>query len=562
MVGWSEQWTAPANTAEMTFNGLAAGSYQFEVRVRDAQGRVSPARTLAFTVLPPWWQTPWAWIGYAVLLLIAIYGVFRWRLAALERRRRALEQLVHQRTAELAAARDQAEAASRAKSTFLAHMSHELRTPLNGIIGYSQVLLKDTAVAGRQRERVQIVHGSGQHLLRMINEVLDFSKIEAGKVERRDAPFAPEQLLRELAVAHEAAAQARGLEFAVETPAPLPAAVQGDAQKLRQILDNLLSNAVKFTRSGRVALRVAPEGANRWRFTVTDSGVGLTPDDRARLFQPFEQARSGRPAEPGTGLGLAITQRLVRLLGGELTVESEPGHGSTFGFALDLPPVALSAAPSAAAALRGYNGPRRRVLVVDDTPINRTLLRDLLEPLGLEVREFASAEEVLAAGPDELRADLAFLDLKMPGIDGLELARRLRARTDTRALPLVLTSASVLTFDPAAAAAAGCHEFLPKPFSEAQLHDILARVLPVEWQREAPPRADSPTHPMEAAVPAALAAELLTIADSGDIAALRAAIVAARRDHPDDVTLRQVESAVASYQLELVRRLLRPAASG
>ncbi|WP_415909665.1 ATP-binding protein [Oleiharenicola sp. Vm1] len=563
LLGFSDRWSELTAEPRVRFTNLEGGPFTLEARAVDATGTVSEVARLVFTVAPPWHRSPLAYALYAVALLAAIAAFVRGRLAAARREQARLERIVQQRTGELAAARDEAEAASRAKSTFLAHMSHELRTPLNGIIGYAQVLLKDDAVAGRQRERVNIVHASGLHLLRMINEVLDFSKIEAGKIERNDAPFHLGQLLRELAVAHEAAAQARGLAFALATPDDLPSHVTGDAQKLRQILDNLLSNAVKFTAQGRVTLQVERADAaldsrtDRWRFTVSDTGVGLDAEDRARLFQPFEQARRDRPAEPGTGLGLAITQRLVQLLGGELQLESAPGRGSRFTFALPLPAALPPEVPAPSARpVTGYAGPRRRILVVDDNAVNRALLADLLTPLGFAVAEFASAEAMLAAGPGELRADLAFLDVKLTGMDGLELARRLRTRGDSRALPLVFTSASVLTFDRTAAAAIGCPDFLPKPFAETQLQELLTRLLRLEWHYGPAPAAAGG----DLAPPArATLEQLLALADSGDIAALRAAVAAARRRHAADETLSQVETAAASYQLERVRQLLRSA---
>ncbi len=585
LVGWNAQWSTASAQLATTYNGLSAGDFVFEVRERDAQGRTGPTTAVPFTILPPWWQTPWAWAGYAAGLVGAVALFLRWRLAAARREQARLESLVRERTAELATARDQAQAASQAKSTFLAHMSHELRTPLNGIIGYAQVLLKDTAVAGRQRERVNIVHASGQHLLRMINEVLDFSKIEAGKIERNDETFAFEPLLRELTVAHEAAALGRGLAFVLVAPADLPSHVVGDAQKLRQVLDNLLSNAVKFTARGRITLSVerdvarcragspdpaasaAPSSSagsgdpalhgTRWRFTVADTGVGISAEDRARLFQPFEQARSNRPAEPGTGLGLAITQRLVHLLGGDLQLDSAPGEGSRFSFTLTLPAAAIAASHGRQSRpLVGYAGPRRRILIVDDHPVNRSLLVDLLAPLGFDCAEFSSGEEVLASDSSVLAADLAFVDVKMPGIDGLELTRRLRARADTAKLAIVFTSASVLTFDRAAAAAIGAPHFLPKPFAAEQLTDVLVRVLPVEWRYAEPASTATASN---APLPAELRVQLRALAESGDIAALREAVAAARRTHPENLTLSQIETAAASYQLERVRQLLTPA---
>ena len=553
LVGYSEHWSEPAAATSASYTNLEGGFFTFEVRAIDATGAVSETARLGFSVTPPWPRSPAAYAGYAWLGLLAIAAFIRWRLAAARREQQRLEQLVVARTAELAVARDDAQAANRAKSTFLAHMSHELRTPLNGVIGYAQVLLGDRGLSGPQRERVQIVHASGTHLLRLINEVLDFSKIEAGRIERHDTPFHPGQLMRELGSLHGAAAAAKGLGFSATGTEALPEFVRGDPQKLRQVLDNLLSNAVKFTRTGRVELAIATAGPEAWTFAVRDTGIGLSAAELAGLFQPFAQA-AGRPAgESGTGLGLVITRRLVQLLGGELAVESTPGAGSRFAFTLTLPPTEAphgSSRPPFAAG--GYEGPARRVLIVDDHAVNRALLAELLTPLGLVCTSHASAEEALAALEAAPSPNIAFLDVKLPGMDGLELTRRLRARPATATLPIVLTSASVLTFDADAAAQAGSDAFLPKPFATGQLVELLTRLLGLTWRAAEP----------ESAGAASLAAEhlpaLRAAAEAGDIMALRAALRAARERQPSASSfIDQLEKLAAGYQLERIRQLLR-----
>ncbi|MEY2879595.1 MAG: hypothetical protein RLZZ15_1975 [Verrucomicrobiota bacterium] len=620
LVGYSARWSEPAATPDVAFTNLSGGPFTLEVRAHNAEGRVSEIAALRFTVAPPWHRAPLAYALYALALGAGIFGYVRWRLGRGERERARLEALVAERTRDLATARDAAEGASRAKSAFLAAMSHELRTPLNGVIGYAQLLQTDARLAPDQRERLRIVHQSGEHLLHMINDVLDLAKIEAGKIELRPAPFALAEMIHDVAAAHQSAAAGKRLAFGLKLAADLPAWVEGDAQKLRQVLDNVLGNAVKFTARGGVVLRVAvsesrvasatvearaqgaelrakspelrartdgeqdqsaPESTSALRgsgsqlsalsyqlltFSVSDTGPGIAPADRARLFRPFEQAGVTRPAAPGTGLGLAISRALVERMGGTLAVESEPGAGSVFSFSVALP---ARAAPMLAAArpdVTGYEGARRRVLIVDDHAVNRSLLTDLLGPLGFACGEAVSGEAALAtlASGDEPWPDLAIVDLRMEGIDGLELTRRLRALPRGGELRVLLTSASVLSFDFSAARAAGCDEFLPKPFRTADLVEKIGALLALRWHEAAAenPRGAGASDPAGAAaalapIPAAARAALREVLAQGDLEAFRAALARVRGEHPGAAARwAELDEAAAGFQLSRLRALL------
>ncbi|MBL9210434.1 MAG: response regulator, partial [Opitutaceae bacterium] len=558
LLGFREQWSAPSPSTETVFTNLTGGPFAFEVRAIDADGFASETARVFFSVAPPWHRSGPAVAFYVAALTGAVVGFVRWRLRQAERERLRLEQLVAQRTEELRHAKEAADAANRAKSAFLANMSHELRTPLNGVIGYAQVLMKDRELSTRNRERVQIVQTSGEHLLRMINEVLDLSKIEAGKLELHPAPFHLPQLLADIAANLEPRARDKGLDFQlVTTLAPaLPASVLGDAQKLRQVLDNLLGNAVKFTPRGSVRLDVRPLPDDRFEFAVTDTGVGIAAADQARLFQPFQQAGDGRPPEPGTGLGLAIAQRIVRLMGGELTVASTRGRGSTFTFTVRLEVLAEAerTANRPLSRITGYSGVRRRLLVVDDVGINRTLLLDLLGPLGFELRAAADAAGALAEAA-RFDPDAVLLDLRLPDAPGLNVARRLRPPGNGTRPRVIALSAGVLNFDPAEALAAGCDDFLPKPFREAELLAILGRVLQLAWI-EGPVPAASPADPTGAAPGPGLALaeleELLAIARRGEIAVLRRRL----EDAPRDPFVDELAALARTYRMDRIREML------
>jgi signal transduction histidine kinase/CheY-like chemotaxis protein len=558
LVGYADEWSDWSAHGEVSYTNLSGGPFTFEVRARDGDERVGPVDTFTFSVAPPWHRGPLAIMCYALGAVGLVIGAIRWRARLDARERARLEQLVADRTEELRIARDAADTANRAKSAFLANMSHELRTPLNGVIGYAQVLQKSPHLTGGDRERLEIVQASGEHLLRMINEVLDLSKIEAGKLELSPAPFHLPQLLRDIAANHAPRAREKGLEFRLATPPapPLPDLVLGDGQKLRQVLDNLVGNAVKFTPRGSVVLEVRPAPDERFDFTVTDTGVGLTAADQARLFQPFHQAADGRPPEPGTGLGLAIAQRLVRLLGGELTVASARGTGSTFRFAVPFATLADTARPAerGASHVSGYSGPRRRLLVVDDNGVNRSLLLDLLAPLGFEVRTSSDAAGALRA-TEQFAPDAVLLDLRLPDADGLEVARRLRGRPGGERLKVIAMSASVLAFNRDEAFAAGCDDFLAKPFREADLLALLQRTLHLEWiEAAAPDPATTPPaddRPRAAPTLAELEA-LLAVAQRGEIAALRRRL----EDAVGDPLVDELRELARTYRMDRIREVL------
>jgi signal transduction histidine kinase/CheY-like chemotaxis protein len=423
---------------------------------------------------------------------VAGIAIERWRREQeLQRHREHLEELVRERTTELEAARDRAEVANRAKSAFLAAMSHELRTPLNGILGFAHLLLQDASLGDRQRRGLGIIKSSGDHLLTLINDVLDLSRIEAGKLDLYPLRFELAALLKVVSDIARVKAEEKSLHFHFDAQPGLPAAVVGDDKRLRQVLLNLLANAVKFTDDGEVRFSVAQlgagDGAVRLRFEVADTGIGIAPDQLQRLFQPFEQAGEVERRAGGSGLGLSISRQLVRLMGSDITVDSTPGRGSRFAFELSLA-VAEATQPAAepAQAIVGYEGPRRRVLVVDDVPVNRAVLVELLGGLGFEVDEAGDGREGIERAR-ELAPDLIVLDNVMPVLDGVGATRALRADERLHAVPIIAASASASAEHRRSSLQAGANVFLAKPIDPGLLLRYVGELLSLRWQLASPP---------------------------------------------------------------------------
>jgi signal transduction histidine kinase/DNA-binding NarL/FixJ family response regulator len=386
--------------------------------------------------------------------------------------------------------REIAESANQAKSEFLANMSHELRTPLNGILGYTQILLRDRDLAPKRRDGVQIIHDCGSHLLTLINDILDLSKIEARKLELSPKPFHLQTFLMGVVEICRIRAEQKEIAFTHRDVTPLPTAIIGDEKRLRQVLINLIGNAIKFTDSGGVTLNVEasdnldPDSQMvTLRFQVQDTGIGMTPEQLDRIFQPFEQVGDSNRMAEGTGLGLAIARKIVQMMGSEVSVESQPGRGSSFQFAVALPVATtwtLGPVSPTRRAIVGYRGPRRSILIVDDRWENRSVVGNLLAPLGFEVREAENGQSGLKRAV-ETPPDLIITDLVMPVMDGFEMARRLRRLPEFGRVPIFASSASVFNMNRQKSEESGCDAFIPKPVHAEELFEKIGDCLSLEW---------------------------------------------------------------------------------
>ncbi|TCP42195.1 hybrid sensor histidine kinase/response regulator [Rhodovulum marinum] len=506
---------------------------------------------------------------------LVVIGVIAWTLilaiesqhkardeADLQTQRLVREIRAHDRTdAALQRAKEKAEAANLAKTRYMAGISHELRTPLNAIYGFAQVLENDPALPAGRRDAVRTIRRGSEHLAGLIENLLDISKIEAGRLDiYRDRINLP-ILLRHVTEIFEAPAREKGLDFGIRTSGNLPEWIDFDEKRLRQIIINLLSNAIRYTEKGSVSLNLHYRNEVAV-IEVCDTGIGIAADQLDRIWKPFE--RLSAKGGSGTGLGLTITRLLVDILGGEITVESTPGEGTTFRVRLMLPsvmpeadqPRAASAAPERLKA-RGYLGPRKTIMAVDDDLDHLRLLDTALKPIGFLVQTVPDAETALDI-LDDCAPDLFVLDIDMPGMDGWQLARRLRDRPEYRSTPIVMVTGHALEARMPVDREGLYDAFVVKPYS---LRDVLVRLadlMKIELVFEDPFAAEAApgARPRPPARPEVLT-RLKSLAGIGHAAGVRReldALEEARALEPD--ALARLRDRLAEFDMAGLQRLV------
>ncbi len=478
-----------------------------------------------------------------------------------------LEEIIQQRTAELVLARDAAQAANLAKSVFLSNMSHEIRTPLNAVLGFSQLMHNNRQATAEQKEYLDIITRSGKHLLNLINDVLDMAKIEAGRVQLENVPFDLGGLVQDVSDMMTQRALSKGLEMLIDQSPLFPRYIVGDEARLRQILINLLGNAIKYTQQGGVTLRLDTKQnkPSHLIIEVEDSGIGIIPEEQRHIFEPFVQL-AGHGINKGTGLGLTITQQFVQMMGGSISLESEPGKGSLFRVELPLQQVSAADIGKQKLNIKGdvtglaAGQPEYRILIVEDQRDNQLLLTRLLESVGFKVKLAENGEQGIQLF-QSWKPHFIWMDRRMPVMDGIQATRRIRELPGGKEVKIVAVTASAFAEQRSEMLDAGMDDYVRKPYRASEIYGCLAKQLGVKYLYQSEPEPQQMveilTAKMVEDLPQTLRGELIEALESLDMGRIETAIQQLARH--DQALHKRLSQLAGNFEYQLILDVLSEA---